>query len=73
MKILNFDLDKTFWMEYLLVGIISSFGVFIIYAKNHNKFTFNIFEFITMLPFAWFLLLIMAVSMGMFISYGGKK
>ena len=73
MKILNFELDRTFWIEYSIAGVISSFLAFIVYAKEHTKYTFDLFQFITWLPVVWILLLIIALGFGIFLSWGKKE
>jgi len=57
-----------FRRDYLISVIIVSLGSFLIYARQHNQFTFNIIEFLVWLPFTWMLLFTMAISMVLFLN-----
>jgi hypothetical protein len=72
MKIFNLNFDRTFFKQYILACIATSFGAFFIYSKQHTKATFNMNEFILFLPFVWLLVLILALGIILFLSLKEK-
>ena len=56
-----------FWKEYMIAGVITTFGYFLIYARqNSGKFDFSVWFF--GLPFVWAGLLIMTIPFILLLS-----
>jgi hypothetical protein len=73
MKILNFELDKTFFKHYIIAGAVTSLGALLIYSKQHNKFTFNLGEYLLHLPAVWSMIFLFAISTGIFLNWGDRE
>jgi len=46
--------------KYLISCVITSIGALIIYAKQHDRFSFDFGEFLLWLPLTWVMVLILA-------------
>jgi len=57
---------------YFMSSIIFSLGSFFLYARQHNKFTFDIAEYFMCLPFVLILLLVFMFGFALFLGDDGK-
>ena len=61
----NIQLDKGFWIQYLIACAIVSVGAFVIHLKQYTPIQLG--RFFMWLPITWFAVLVMCFIVGIII------
>lgn len=54
--------------QYIIASSIVSVLSFLVYAKHHNRITFDFFELLSLQPIVWGMTLILGVGFALFLN-----
>lgn len=53
-----------YWKQLIISCSVVSLGTFFVYAKQHDRYSFDLAEFIMWLPFTWVLTFTLSLIVG---------